>query len=218
MFWPELADSDRTAVVSAGVERRFPRGSVLFREGEGPTHVLVILTGWVKVSRSALDGREIIIELRGPGDLLGELGLFDEQPRNATATAVAEVAALVIPAGRFRGLLNERGPIGVGVLSAVAQKLRQATDRRLADGTGDAVTRVCSRLLELAGEFDQTRVASIDWPFTQQELAEWVGISRESVVLVLRDLRRRGLVETGRRTIRLLDPAQLRAIADGLAE
>lgn len=215
MFWTALSAPDQAAVRAIGTERSYEAGSTLAHEGELPTHTMVILDGRVKVGRDTADGKERIIELRSSGDLIGELGLFDDRPRIAKMVAVDEVRVLVIDAKRFLELLAERGTIAVVVLASVSEKLRQATDRRLSWGTSDTLTKVSGRLVELAGNAGNGsgEVVEIRSPFTQQELAEWVGVSREAIVLALRELRNRGVIETGRRTIRLLDIDQLRAIA-----
>lgn len=217
VFLDRLAPADRDAVLAAGTRRRYEARSVLFHEGDQPTHALVILSGRLRLSRVGVDGSEMIIELRRSGDLVGELGPFDNEPRNATAIAIEELEVVVIPAERFRDLLAQRGSIAVVVLGTVAEKLRQATDRRLASSTTSTLPRLCRRLVELAEEESPGAEGAIDIasPFTQQELAEWVGVSRDAIVLAFKDLRERRLVDTGRRSIRILDLDGLRALADG---
>ena len=176
-----------------------------------------MLEGRVKLTRTALDGREVLIELRGPGSLIGELGAVDDAPRSATATVAEPVDAIVIPAALFRRLLAERGTVALAVLSSVAERLRESAERRLESGTTDALARLCSRLVELAEQEESTAASAIEIssPLTQQELAEWIGVSREAVVLALRQLRERGWVETGRRRITVLDVEAVRRAAEG---
>ena len=101
------------------------------------------------------------------------------------------------------------------MLVAVSHKLRQASDYRLKSGTSGTLARLSQRLVELA-ETEPGLTGNevvIQSLFTQQELAEWIGVSREAIVLALRELRERGLIETGRRTIRILDLDGLRRLA-----
>lgn len=213
MFWDALKADDQELLAAAGVRRTYRAGTRLFLYGDEPTFSMIILSGVIKLTRASIDGREIIIELRGRGYLLGELGPIDAVPRNAAAVVVEDVEAIVLTATAFRNLLREQASICYAVLTIVSEKLRQATDRRLEAGVGDATSRLCSRLVELA---DATTVGpegviELQSPLTQQELADWIGVSRDAVVLAMRRIRDAGWVETGRRSIRILDLASLRA-------
>lgn len=214
MFWEALSPSDREAITEAGTTRRYPAGAVLFFDNEAPTHVVVVLEGEVKLTKVSFEGREVILELRKSGELIGELGPIDDEPRSATVTAIRDTEVILIPSNRFLQLLNDRGSIAVGVLAVIARKLRQASDRRVAAHTTGSLSRLCDRLVELAATVDPNPDGTIDFrsPLTQQELAEWIGVSRDAIVLALRDLRDLGLIETGRRTIRVLDLDGLKTI------
>ncbi len=196
--------------------RVYERGTYLFLEGDAPTHVIVILEGMVKLTRSVADGRSVVIELRAEGDIIGELGPVDHRPRSTAAAAVSAVEALTVPAETFRHLVHQRPGLAWELLAMLAERLRQSTQRQLEAGTSDAVTRLAGRLVELAawghrvGEDGSLALAS---SLTQQELAEWVGVSRDAVVLAFRQLRKLRLVETGRQQIRILDLAALEAFA-----
>ena len=109
-------------------------------------------------------------------------------------------------------LLAERSSMSFQVLVIVAEKLRQCSSRRLEAGTSNAQARLCQRLVELAESQNRTsaEVIEIQSPLTQQELAEWIGTSRDAVVLALRQIREQGWIETGRRTFRILDLEALR--------
>ncbi len=215
MFWDAISGSDRAAIAEAGTTRHYASGAVLFFDNEAPTHVVVVLDGEVKLTKVSFEGREVILELRKSGELIGELGPIDGEPRSATATAIRDTTIISVPSNRFLQLLNDRGSIAVGVLGVIAEKLRQASDRRVAADTTSSLSRLCDRLVELSGAIEPNADGTIDFrsPLTQQELAEWIGVSRDAIVLALRDLRDLGLIETGRRTIRVLDLEGLKGIA-----
>jgi len=215
VFWPSLTSAEQTIIEEIGVRRSFEPGSRLLDDGESATSILVILSGQAKLTRTSFDGHTVVIELRGPGALLGELAVLDEGRRIATVVAVTEVEGLVVPASRFRELLLGHPRICFAVLLTVSDKLRQATAWRTVASSTDVLTRLATRLVELIGEHSSTdEVIDIDSPFTQQELADWIGVSRDAVVLALGTMRSRGWIETGRRTIRILDVAALRSVAD----
>ncbi|MDH3678530.1 MAG: Crp/Fnr family transcriptional regulator [Acidimicrobiia bacterium] len=215
MFWDLLSDDDKEAIRGAGVKTTYPAGNMLFHYGDEPTHVLVLLNGLVKLTLTSVDGREVMIELRGAGNMLGELGPIDSLPRSTSVMVIEDVEAIVVPTSAFRQLLLDRGTLSYAVLTLVAEKLRQSTQRRLEAGVGDAHARLCGRLVELAesAEMGSDGVIEVNSPLTQQELADWIGVSRDAIVLALRRIRELGWIETGRRTIRIHDLEALRRAA-----
>jgi CRP-like cAMP-binding protein len=215
LFWSLLGDEDRAALSRAGVTRSYQQGAFVFFEGDPPSHVLIIESGALKLELATQKGRGVLLELRTPGDLVGEFGVFDEQSRSAAATAIEHLTVLQIPTARFRELLMERPSICFAVASAMTTKLRETTRRRLESGTADTLSRVVNRLVELAADRrpDGDGVIVIDSSLTQHELAEWIGASRDAVVLAMTRLRQLGWIETGRRQVRILDPDALRRFA-----
>lgn len=187
-------------------------GEALCREGDAATAVFFVLAGSVKLCKVAESGREVVLELRGRGEVLGEMGVVDGAPRSASAIGLDRVEALVIESDRFRALLLERPALAHRLLEVVVARLRQASGRQLELGSVDVMGRVCTRLVELAASHG---VAAADGimvraGISQQELADWAGTSRDGVVRVLRDLRELGLVESGRARILIRDLAALR--------
>lgn len=211
MFWDELSGDEQSAIEAVGTRRTFENGAVVFREGDAPSFVFVIMSGRLKLTTAALDGRELLLELRGPGELIGELGVVDSTPRSATATAIDRLQVIVMGSAAFRQLMADRGNIALAVLTMVATRLRESGRRRLEDGTSDTVARLCGRLTELADDAEPAADGSIELrPLTQQDLADWIGVSRDAVVLALRQLRDAGWVSTGRRRITIHDLEALR--------
>ncbi|MEM9562462.1 MAG: Crp/Fnr family transcriptional regulator [Actinomycetota bacterium] len=213
MFWEDVGVSDRIALSEAGNHRSYLSGELLFAEGEQSTHVIVVRRGRVKITRTSADGNEALLEVRGPGSLLGEMSFFDGRPRSASGWAITGVEALVLPAKRFQPLLAERPDLNAVVLRDLSQRLRQASHRQLESAVGDAFARLAGRLAELADDGVTQPDGSIDVELglTQQDLADWIGVSREAVVMALRQLRQRGWIETGRKRVRIIDLQQLRA-------
>ena len=215
VLWPLLTPEDQQAAEAAGTRRVYQPETAVFREDDSSSFVMIVLEGDIKLSRTSAEGNQIIIEIRGPGTVLGELAAIDGARRNATGITVDRVEALVIPPERFHQLLLERPKISLAVLTIVGEKLRQATDRRLTAGTSDATSQLAGRLVELAGDavIDADGMVEIVSPLTQQELADWIGVSRDAIVIALRTMRSNGWIETGRRTIRIYDIEALRTRA-----
>lgn len=216
-FMARLDPGDRDALVRLGRRRRWPPGSSLFLEGESCSTVIIVVEGRVKVFSLTEHGEEIVLAVRGPGALLGEFSAVDGEPRSASVTALEPVSALVVPIAAFIEYLRAHGPAGIALLQMVTAKLRDADRKRVEFAAYDIAARVSRRLLELAERFGEPEGEGvrISVALTQDELAGWVGASREAVAKALRVLRSRGLVRTGRRSMTVLDLDGLRRRAGG---
>jgi CRP/FNR family cyclic AMP-dependent transcriptional regulator len=212
-----LDDAGRTALAARGRPRRWPAGSSLFLEGDRSGTVVLVVSGRVKVFSITEQGEEVLLAVRGPGALLGELAAVDGAPRGASVAALEPVVALVVPAAEFLAFLSEHPGAATVLLRLVVSRLRDADRKRVEFGAHDIAARVAGRLVELADRFGEPDPAGvrIAVPLSQDELAGWVGASREAVAKALRVLRDRGLVTTGRRTMTVLDLDGLRRRSRG---
>ena len=203
-FLGSLTLEEHRAFLRLGRRRRFRGGAALFREGERSGGLLAVLSGRVKVSSFTDEGKEIIITIRGTGELLGEDFAIDGEPRSASGTALGPVEALEVDTEAFTEFLQKYPRVGLVLLRMVNRRLREATRWRIVRGSHDLTERVAARLDDLAdryGEASGSRVRIL-LPLTQEELAGWVGVSREAVSKALRELRARGWIETHRRGVR----------------
>lgn len=212
-FLDTLSDADLALLHERGVRRRFAKGAALFHERQVSDRVMFVFEGRVKIVSVAEDGRETVLAFRGPGEVLGELSAIDGQPRSASVIAVDPVEALVLPSADFRAFLERTPRATLFLLERLITRLREADLKRIEFGTSDTIGRVAARLVELAdryGRADGTGGRVIDLPITQEELASWVGSSREGVNKALHTLRGLRWVETERRAITVLDMEALR--------
>jgi len=196
-----------------GRPRRFRTGATLFHEGDHSDWIGLVVKGRVKVSCYGADGRERLVAVVGPGELLGELSAIDGEPRSATTTALEPLDVSVLTAEEFVGLLEQHPGAALGILRSVIGRLRDSDKRRMEFGALDTVGRVGRLIIELAERYGEEAdgVIRIRLPLSQEELAGWAGDSREAVVKALRQLRGRGWIETARREIKVLDlPALVR--------
>jgi CRP/FNR family transcriptional regulator len=187
------------------------RGDVVFAEGDDGGALYVIEDGKVKISRSAPDGRENLLSVLGPGEMFGELSLFDPSPRTASAIAVTDGRLLEFPHDALRPWLTERPEVAPALLQALAQRLRR-TNEALADLVfSDVPGRVAKTLLSLADRFghEEPEGMRVTHDLTQEELAQLVGASRETVNKALADFASRGWLRVDGRAVVLLDPARL---------
>lgn len=209
----ECLDGEQAAALKElATKRRFPKGSVLLNEGDVSGRVILLDHGRVKVCSYTADGKEVLFGLRGPGDILGDLSAIDGRPTSATVCALEDVSVLVIPAADFKRYLATTPGAAVKLLELIAGRLRDADRKRSEFGSIDAVSRVAARLVEMAERFgDKTGDGlRITVSLSQEELAGWIGASRESVSKALQALKSRGLIEIHRRGITVLDMDKLR--------
>jgi CRP/FNR family transcriptional regulator, cyclic AMP receptor protein len=204
------------ALRSDGRPVRFRRGQALFTEGDLADRVFVIERGWVMISSVAPGGREIVLGLRGPGDVIGDLSALDGAPRSATAIAVGEVEATVAPGSALTRALNDAAA-AMELLRVLASRLRDADRKRLEFAALDTLGRVAWRLQELGDQFgeDTANGIEVELPLSQEQLASWCGASREATVKALATLRTLGCISTGRRTVVIRDREALRRHAYG---
>ena len=205
-------DAEAAAALRASMtEKRVPRSGVIFSEGEPGDRMYVILDGKVKLGQTSPDGRESLLAVLGPGEVFGELSLFDPGPRTATATAVTDTVVVGLGHADLRPWLTGRPEVAEALLQALAQRLRR-TNEALADLVfSDVPGRVAKQLLELADKFGQPgpNGVLVHHDLTQEELAQLVGASRETVNKALADFTQRGWIEVDQRQVLLMDMERL---------
>lgn len=215
-FLDALTPQDRESLRRAAATRAYPRGTALFHERQMPERVHLLQSGEVKLTCTLESGREIMLGIRGPGELLGELSALDGFPRSAGAIALGDVEAWTLGLGEWRRFLDGSPSAVHALLRTLSERLRESDRATIQFAEHDAVGRLAIRLLDLADRYGHVAEAGvqIDLPLSQEEIASWIGASRESVAKALQTLRELGWVETGRRTIVLRDrPAIERRIA-----
>ena len=193
------------------VETRLPRGRALFSEGDPGDRLYVVTAGKVKLGRTATDGRENLLAIMGPGEMFGELSLFDPGPRTATATAVTDTTLIGLGNSDLQPWLTAHPEVAVQLLSALARRLRR-TNEAMADLVfSDVPGRVAKALLDLARRFGVTTDDGVlvTHDLTQEELAQLVGASRETVNKALADFAGRGFLRLEGRAVVILDLERL---------
>jgi CRP-like cAMP-binding protein len=187
------------------------KGEVVINEGEPGDSLYIVLSGKIKLGRRAADGRQNLVSVMGPSDMLGELSLFGPGPRTAAATAVTDVRLARLRKQALRPWLNNRPEIAEQLLRVLARRLRRTNDA-LADLIfTDVPGRVAKNLLQMAGRFG-TRdggVLRVTHDLTQEELAQLVGASRETVNKALADFASRGWLRLDGKSVIILDPERL---------
>jgi CRP/FNR family transcriptional regulator, cyclic AMP receptor protein len=207
-----LSDEARGALAERLTRRPERRSSVIFEEGEPGDRVFLILAGKMKISRRSTDGRENLLAVLGPGDIFGELSLFDPGPRTATATALTDVELASLEHSSLKPWLTDRPEAAELLLRVLARRLRR-TNEAMGDLVfTDVPGRVAKQLLDLAERFGvpgSNGSVRVEHGLTQEELAQLVGASRETVNKSLADFATRGWLRLDSRAVILLDRERL---------
>ncbi|MFJ1896733.1 MULTISPECIES: Crp/Fnr family transcriptional regulator [unclassified Streptomyces] len=227
-FARALTAHEHESVMALGNRKLYAADTHLLSEGDRSGHVMIILQGWVTVSVATDRGAtRLILGLRGPGELLGEMAALDSHPRSATVRALGPAAAQVIPGDAFRRFLAQHPRVSGLVIRQLTFRLRSADQERSALASLTVLQRLAVRLTELsraepAGPYTPSAPRPLPTGtvvhLAQDELAATVGATREAVAKALRLLRDQRIVRTGTRLVEILDPELLALLADGHAD
>ncbi|MCS4535926.1 CRP-like cAMP-activated global transcriptional regulator GlxR [Corynebacterium sp. HS2168-gen11] len=190
---------------------RYPRGSTIFEEGEPGDRLYIITSGKVKLARHAPDGRENLLTVMGPSDMFGELSIFDPGPRTSSAICVTEVQAATMNSEMLRQWIADHPEISEQLLRVLARRLRR-TNSALGDLIfTDVPGRVAKTLLQLANRFGTQEGAAlrVNHDLTQEEIAQLVGASRETVNKALATFAHRGWIRLEGKSVLIVDTEHL---------
>ena len=182
----------------------YPKDSYLFFQGDPPDAIFVIWMGRVKLVRHTDNGRDVVLEVLGPGNLLGEMAVLDGSPYSMTAQTLEEVAVVTIARRDFFSLIERYPGVSLGVISELSRRLRLTTElvRSLAvDRVEQRIARTLLRMADLAGKTSASAregAIQIDIPLTRQDIAEMTGTTVETAIRIMSRFRRQGLLSTSR--------------------
>jgi len=211
-LFASLDDEAFAALTKEITEVDLSRGATLFYEGDPGDQLYFIVSGKMKLGRTASDGRENLVAVMGPGEIFGEMALFDPSPRSTSATAVSETRLAGLKHENLRKVIQHSPEVSAQLLQALARRLRR-TNENLADLVfSDVPGRVAKALLDLADRFGRPATDGIlvAHELTQEELAQLVGASRETVNKALAEFVQRGWIRLEARAVVILDLQRLK--------
>ena len=206
-----LDDDAAGALQKSMVPQTLKKGKHLFQEGDPGDRLYVVTQGKIKLTHASGDGRESLLMVLGPGDMFGELSLFDPGPRTSTAVAITDSEVLGLGNNDLRPWLTGRPEVAQSLLQALAHRLRRTnvimSDLVFADVPG----RVAKAIIELGEKFGSRTPAGlmVNHDLTQEELAQLVGASRETVNKALADFASRGWIRLETRSVEIFDVERL---------
>ena len=205
-------DADAVAALIKEMETlTFSRGTTIFDEGEPGDRLYIIVDGKVKLARHAPDGRENLLSVMGPSDMFGELSIFDPGPRTSSAVCVTEVTAATMDSQMLKQWITDHPEISQQLLRVLARRLRR-TNASLADLIfTDVPGRVAKTLLQLANRFgtQEGGALRVNHDLTQEEIAQLVGASRETVNKALATFMHRGWIKLEGKSVLFVDTEHL---------
>ncbi len=200
-----LDDECLKPLMRVAMLRAIPRHTVVLNAGDSTDNIYFVLSGSLKVQVSDEDGREVILSKLGPGELFGEMGVLDENPRSATVLAVEPSQVVVMGKADFKQCLIDNPDVSLFIMRNLTKRLRMA-DRNIESlALLDVYGRVARLLLESAETVEGRKV--VTHKLTKQDIGKMIGASREMVSRVMRDLTAQGLIEERDGQLILPDPA-----------
>jgi CRP-like cAMP-binding protein len=208
----ELAPDDLRRVADVAVPRRFAAQQVIFREGDSSDTCYVVRRGHTRAVRENVDGRSITLAHFGPGDIFGELAMFDDERRSATIETLDDVEAIAIAGSDMRRLMSEQNGIAAKLAIALGRRLREANERLARQSFQTVQSRVAGVLLQLVDQAQAEGAGEHDVliKITQADIAQLAGSSRESASRFLAVLERAAIVTQGRGRITVHDAEALK--------
>ncbi len=185
-LFANLPEQDADALSRRAVTKAYPKNTILVSEGDETDCLFVIQSGKVKVYLSDDEGREIILNIHGPGDYFGEIALLDDAPRSASVMTLVNSRLWIISKRDFEECLAQNPLISMRIIRDLTRRLRALTDNVKSLALMDVYGRVARTLLQLAAE--QNGELVISQRLTQRDIASMVGASREMVSRIMKDL------------------------------
>ena len=208
-IFSSLNDDELSELANLSIEHSFMQNEFIFWDGDVPEWFYIVAEGKVKVFKHSSLGKEFIIAFFGPGEMFGEVAVFENKPYPASAQAVTETKVVGIKKGDFLSFLANRPQIALKIISVLGERLRDAQSR-LRDFAGERVEqRLASVLLMLSAKLGPTL------PFTRQEIADTVGTTIETTIRVMSTLKDRSIIRSARGKVIILDEQKLRLLSEG---
>ena len=215
-LFSSLDERELDRLIQSTTTRRLAAKEVLFRKGDSGNQLFWVLTGTLKVTGVGTDGKDVVFRLMRPGEVVGEIALLDGEPRSATVAAVEATTLVTLHRRDFVPFLEQHPRAAIRLAAVMAERVRRLSERAEDRQTMSLPARLAKRLLALAEEHGTRPVVGgpVEIHLSQQDLADLVGTTRESVNKQLRSWEEEGIVGLGRGRTVLKQPKLLAQIAD----
>jgi len=204
-----MNEAELVELADLAIKRNFTAGEYIYWEGDTPDWFYVVAEGRVKIIKHSSTGKEFIIAFFGPGEMFGEVAVFEDKPYPASAQVAAETKALGIKREDFISFLTTHPQLALNIINILAGRLRDAQGR-LGDIAGERVEQRLARiLLMLSSKLGPTL------PFTRQEIAEMAGTTTETAIRFMTRLKEGRIILSARGKTTIVDKTKLRLLSEG---
>ena len=210
-----LPKDTRTRIAALATRRQYDDGAIIFMRGDPGDSLCGVATGRVRISASGPGGKEVFLNIMEPGDAFGEIALRDASPRTATATAMARTELIVIPRDAFSALLQSQPQLAAHLIQLLCKRVRWTAELMEDTALLSVPARLAKRLLSLASAFGREAQRGTKVTLSQEELAQFLGLSRQIINQHLQTWRAKGWISIGRGSVTLEDPPALELIVRG---
>ena len=208
-IFSSLSDGELSELAALSIEHSYMPNEFIFWDEDAPEWFYIVAEGKVKVLKHSSSGREFIIAFFGPGEMFGEVAVFENKPYPASAQAVTETKVIGVKKDDFLSFLANRPQVALKIISVLGGRLRDAQSR-LRDFAGERVEqRLASVLFMLSAKLGPTI------PFTRQEIADMAGTTTETAIRTMSTLKDRRIIRSVRGKVIILDEQKLRLLSEG---
>lgn len=206
-----MTDAHLEEIASIALEKKFKKNKVIFNKGDRGNVLFILTTGTVKLSLFDQSGKEMILKMLYKNDFFGEMSLLDDYFRSATVTAVEDSNALLIYRNEFMRLIHEFPGIALEMLKVFIHRLKTSDKKIVSLTFFDAFRKVSSTIIDLAEKTgrQEGKHTAIDLTLTRQDMANMIGLSRETLTRILQELHFREILNVSRKKIVILNPKAL---------
>ena len=211
-IFAQLNDHFLQEISEIAIEKKFRKGTVIFMEGERGEAVFFIKTGKVKISKLSSDGRELILNIYGSGDVFAEVTLFNDVSYPATAEVIEDVTVWMILNERMEEMVKKNSELALQYIKILNKRLFGAQQKLKHMALNDTYVRTAQALIKLAHEHgnEKNGLIELQMPISRQELANLIGTARETVSRALSQFKKEGSVEIKGKRIIITDMEKLR--------
>ncbi len=213
-IFSSLDEKQLDLLLGATTTKRLAPKEILFRKGDAGNQLYGILSGSLKVMATGSDGKDVMFTLMGRGEVIGEISLLDSGERSATAVAVEQTELLTLHRRELIPFLESHPQAAIGLAGVLAARVRRLSERAEDRQTMPLPGRMAKRLISLSEQYGKHPIVGgpVEVRLSQQDLADLVGTSRESVNKQLRAWEELGIVQIGRGRVILKRPEALEAV------
>ncbi len=199
-------------VASLATRRIYEEGAIVFMRGDPGDSLCGVVTGRVRISASRAGGKEVFLNIMEPGDAFGEIALLDGSPRTATATAMSRAELTILQRDAFIGLLRSEPQLAEHLIQLLCKRVRWTAELMEDSALLSVPAKLAKRLLSLASMHGRASPEGAKLAISQEELAQFLGLSRQIVNQHLQAWRTREWIALGRGSITLVNPRALQTV------